>query len=73
MTLKGHAKIKGKLIHGLENDIKNLVSFHGFLLSKAFKVSDEKIQKSYDSSHWRTMQSVKRNWLLVPKITWGIW
>ena len=51
MTLKGHAKIKGKLIHGLENDIKNLVSFHGFLLSKAFKVSDEKIQKSYDSSH----------------------
>ena len=47
MTLKGDAKFKGKLTHGLKNDIRNLVNFHassgksenlhfdGLLLSKA--------------------------------------
>ena len=61
MTLKGDAKLKGKLTRGLKNDIRNLVYFHvssqmfetlhfdGFLLSKAYKVSDEKVPKSYVS------------------------
>ena len=61
MRLKGDAKFKGKLTRGLKNDIRNLVDFHassqksenlhfdGFLLSKAYKVSDEKVQKSYVS------------------------
>ena len=61
MTLKGDAKFKGKLTRSLKNDIRNLVNFHassqksenlhfhGFLLSKAYKVSDEKVQKSYVS------------------------
>ena len=47
--------------------------FDGLLLSKAYKVLDEKVQKSYVSWHWRVMQSLKKNWLLVPKMTWGIW
>ena len=63
---------------------RNLVSFHassrksenlhsdGFLLSKADKVSDEKLQKSYVSWHWRVMQSLMKNWLLVLKMTWII-
>ena len=34
---------------------------------------NEKLQKSYVSWHWRVMQSLKKNWLLVPKMTWGIW
>ena len=25
------------------------------------------------SWHWIVMQSLKKNWLMVPKITWGIW
>ena len=53
------AKFKGKLTRGLKNDIRNLVNFHasswksenlqfdGFLLSKAYKVLDEKVHKSY--------------------------
>ena len=57
MILKGDAKFKGKLTRGLKNDIRNLVNFHmssrksknlhfhGFLLSKASKVLDEKVQK----------------------------
>ena len=59
MTLKGDAKFKGKLTRGLKNDIKNLVNFHAssrksenlhfdeILLSKAYKVLDGKVQKSY--------------------------
>ena len=30
----------------------------------------EKVQKSYFSWHWRVMQSLKKNWLLVSKMTW---
>ena len=59
MTLKSDAKFKGKLIRGLKNDIRNLVKFHAnsqksgilhfnrLILSKAYKVFDEKVQKSY--------------------------
>ena len=61
MTVKGDAKFKGKLSCGLKNDIRNLVNFQassrksenlhfdGLLLSKAYKVLDEKVQKSYVS------------------------
>ena len=61
MTLKGYAIFKEKLTGSLKNDIKNLVNFHasspksenvhfdGLVLSKAYKVLDEKVQKSYVS------------------------
>ena len=61
MTLKGDAKFKGKLTCGLKNDIKNLVNFRAnirksenshfdrLLLSKAYKVLDDKKRKSYVS------------------------
>ena len=61
MTLKGDAKFKGKLTCNLKKDIRNLVNFHassqksenlhfdGLLLSKAYKVLDEKVNKSYVS------------------------
>ena len=85
MTLKDDAKFKGKLTCGLKNALRNLIKFHGssrkswnsnfdgLLLSKAYKDLDEKVKKSYVSWHWRVMQSLKKNWLLVPKMTWGIW
>ena len=85
MTLKGDAKFKGKMTCNLKNNFKNLLYFHasswkfenlhfdGLLLSKAYKDLDEKVQKSYVSWHWRVMQSLKKNWLLVPKMTWWIW
>ena len=58
MTLKGNAKIKRKLTCDLKNVLRNLVNFHassrksgnlhfdGFLLSKAYKDLDEKVQNS---------------------------
>ena len=61
MTLRGVAKFKGKLTCGLKNDIRNFVNFHAssqksenlkfdrMLLPKAYKDSDEKVQKSYVS------------------------
>ena len=61
MALKGDVKLKEKLTGGLKKDIMNLVNFHvsscksenlhfdGFVLSKAYKVLDEKVQKSYIS------------------------
>ena len=70
MTLKGDAKFKEKQTCGLKNDIRNLVNFQSssrksenlhfdvLLLSKAYKVLDEKVQKSLNKS-----------WLLVPKMT----
>ena len=30
-------------------------------------------QRSYLSWHWRVMQNLKKNWILVWIITWGIW
>ena len=59
MTLKGDAKFKGKLTRDLKNDIRNLVNFcrssrksenlyfDRILLSITYKVSSEKVQKSY--------------------------
>ena len=85
LTLKGDAKFKGKLTCGLKNNIRNLVNFHAssrkydnlhlyqIILSKAYKDLEEKIQKSYVLWHWKVMQSLKKNWLVVSNTTWGIW
>ena len=63
MTLKGDAKYKGKLIRGLKNFMRDLINFHAssqnseyllfdeLILSKAYKLLDEKVQKSYVSEH----------------------
>ena len=39
--------------------VKNF-HFDGILLSKVYKVLDEKVQKSYVSWHWRVMQSLQK-------------
>ena len=31
------------------------------------------LQRSYNWWHWRMMKNLKRNWLVVSKLTWGIW
>ena len=59
MTLSGEAKLQKKRTGGLRNDSRNLVNFHASsqksenlhsdrdLLSIVYKVSAEKVQKSY--------------------------
>ena len=43
------------------------------LLSGSYNVSAKKVQRSYLWWHWRVMQSLKKNWLVVSNMTWGIW
>ena len=45
---------------------------NGFFLSKSYKFWAKKVQKSYLSLGWRVMQSLKRNWLVLSHMTWGI-
>ena len=64
---------------------KDLINFHAssrksenlhfdwILLSKAYKDLDEKIQTNYVSWHWRLIQNLKKKWLVVSNMTWGIW
>ena len=55
--------------------LKSLKKLHfdWSLLCKVYNVWPKKVQRSYISWHWRVMQSLKKNWLLVWKMTWGIW
>ena len=53
--------------------VKSHLYFDGPLLMKVYKISAERLQRSYVSWHWRVIQNLKKNWLEVCKITRGIW
>ena len=55
--------------------LKSLKNFHfnGLLLNKVYIVWAKKVQRSYLSWHWRVIQNLKKNSLVVWKMTWGIW
>ena len=59
------------LTRALEN-LKNL-HFNVLLLTKVYNVWIKKIQRSYVRWHWRLMQNLKENWLVLSKMTWRIW
>ena len=48
--------------------------FDGLLLSKVYKISAKKVQRSYVSWYWRVMQNLKKSQFVFSKITkfWGI-
>ena len=50
-----------------------ILHFFWFPLSKLYKVSAKKVQKSYLTQHWRVMQNLNENWLAVSNMTWGSW
>ena len=68
LCVKGDAIFKEKLTGGLKNDIRNLINFYAssyksenllfdeLVLYKAYKVLDEKVQKSYVLRHLRVIQ-----------------
>ena len=47
--------------------------FDRLFLLKVYKISAKKVQRSYVSWHWKVIQNLKKNWLVVWKKTWGIW
>ena len=53
-------------------NLKNL-HFNELLLTKVYNVWAEKVQMSYVWWHWILMQNLKENWLVLSKMTWGIW
>ena len=83
MTLKSDAKFEKKLTCCLENDMRNLANFHqstqkcqnwnfdGIILPKVENLWPYNLQSSYVSWQWRMIQKLKRNWLVVLKLTWG--
>ena len=88
MTLKSAAKFEEKLTLGSKNDMRKLVNFNVslksgkseylqksdvLLLSIAYKVSAKKVRKNYLSWNWRVIQTLKKNWLFLWKMTWRIW
>ena len=47
--------------------------FNWLLVTKVYIVWGTKVQRSYLLWHWRDMQILKKNWLVVWKKTWEIW
>ena len=54
--------------------LKSLKHLHFYwsLLYKLYNVLPKHFQRSYLSLHWRVMQHLKKSWLVVWKMTWGI-
>ena len=59
------------LTWALESFKKN--HFNRLFLSKVYIVWAKKVQRSYLSWHWRVIQNLETNRLVVLKLTWGIW
>ena len=85
MTLKSDAKFEENLTFGLENEKRDFANLHqstsksqnwdfdGILWSKVENVWAQNLQRSCVSWQWRMMQNLKKNWLVISKLTWGIW
>ena len=86
MKMVSDAKFHKKLTLVFQNDMRYLVYFNAssgksenlhfdvvLLLSIAYKASAKKVQKNDLSWHGKYIQTLKKNWILVWKMTWGIW
>ena len=62
----------GQILTRALESLKNL-DFNCLLLNKLYNVSIKKVQRNYVSWHWRVMKNLKKSWLVVWKMTWGIW
>ena len=80
IILNVDASFEGKIKCHFINDMRNLVNFIGALenlkictlrnfFSQGIKCWAKKFQMSYVSWHWRVMQCLKKNWLMVWKRT----
>ena len=78
-TLERNRHVVSKLTWGiwwiLTRALENLKNFHfnGLFLSRVYIVWAKKVQMSYLSWHWRVIQNLERNRLVVSKLTREIW
>ena len=49
------------------------LNFKGLLLTKVYNVSAKKVHRSYVWCQSGFMQNLKKNWITLSKMTWGIW
>ena len=86
MTMKNNAKFKEELTFHFKTDMRNLTNFDSstwkskkialynwLLWPKYIMFELRKVQRSYVWWHWRLMQNLKEKWLVLSKMTWGIW
>ena len=84
MTMKSSAKFKEELTCHFKIDMRNLTILSrafenlknllfNWLLWPKYMCQLKKVQRSYVWWHWRLMQTLKENWLVLSKMTWGIW
>ena len=64
--------LKGRILTQTLESLKKC-HFNELLLSKVYIVWGKKVQASYLPWHWRVIQNLERNRLVVSKLTWGIW
>ena len=85
MAMKNYAKFEEELTCRFKIDTKiwwiltraleclKYLRFNELLLNKVYNTWANKVQNSYFWWHWRLMQNLKENWLVLSKIAWGIW
>ena len=85
MTPTSDPNFEEKWTFCLKNDMRNLLNFNAssgksenfhfdvLLLLIAYKFLAKRVQKNYLSWHYKVNQTLKKNWLFVCKMTWGIW
>ena len=85
MTLKSDPKFEEKLTCGLENEMRNLGNFHQSTWKSQNWDFDEivlwKVENPWAQNFTeglfvltlRMIKNLKRNWLVVSKLAWGIW
>ena len=53
--------------------ISKIWSLMSYFWPKYIMFKLKKVQRSYIWLHWRLMQNLKENWLVLSKMTWKIW
>ena len=73
MKVKSDAKFEEKLTRSLENNMRNFAKFHHNTWKSQNWHFRRPFNQKYVSWQWKIMQNLKRSWLVVSKLTWGIW
>ena len=87
MTMKNNAKFEAELTCHFKTGMRNLANFdlsralenlkkllfNWLLWPKYIMFELRKVQRSYIWWHWRLIQNLKEKWLVLSKMTWGIW
>ena len=72
MTFVKGARQSAKFQTNCSGEVPPNLYFDRLFWLKVYKISAEKVQRSYVSWHWRVVKNLKKSWFLVSKMT-RIW